>query len=88
MSKAVLYQTEMTVEERLERLENIMHEQVEQNDKYSDYLDGKIRNEEEFRQFKLEVWKKVVSTGVLGLMAVSCSILWYAAQEWVKSGGQ
>lgn len=77
-----------TLENDAEKLFDMMDKLVEQNEKYSEYLDDKIESEREFREFKLEVWKKVVSTGVLGVMATFIAIVWYSIQSYVKTGGQ
>ena len=80
-----------------QRLENVEHDivvqtdeirrLVKQNDKYTDYLDDRIKREKESYKFWVDVRKRLAVAGILGAVGLLGAALWYAFTQFVNNTG-
>jgi len=82
----------LSEEERLENLEFdsmgqwiILGRIADQNDKYADYLDKKIKAEEENMKFWRDQRGKLTTAGIIGFVVSTGGALLYAFTHWVKT---
>ena len=82
----------LSTEGRLTNLEadsvhqyDVIEQLVEQNNKYAQYLEQKIKSETQNAEFWIDVRKRIVTAGILGATAIIGSALLYAASQWIKT---
>ena len=82
----------LNTKERLDNLEgDIIHmadaidRLVEQNDKYADYLDSRIKAEHEKTEFWRDVRKKLVTSGIWGTILIIFGAVVYAIKQYIQT---
>lgn len=82
---------ELTLEQRMLNSEfdivaqgEVLELLVAQNGKYTGYLDEEIKRKRESHLFWSEIRQRLATAGIIGVIGVLCTALWYAFTEWVK----
>ena len=58
---------------------------IDQNNRYTVYLEAKIQREQESTEFWKDVRKRAAASTIFGLVAIILGALWYAFTEFVKA---
>ena len=76
--------------QRLENIEHdvtfntqVLYEVLEHNKRYTVYLEQKIKHEEQSVEFWTDIRKKLVSAGIIGVVGLIFTALWFAFKEFI-----
>ena len=56
---------------------------VAQNEKYTEYIDGKIQEKKDSHEFWTSVRKKLAVSGIWGTILIVFTVIIYAAKQWI-----